>query len=75
MEKKEFLQKFAEVLDVEEVDSLTFDTDFRDLEEWSSMATVNLIVFFDEEFGKTITNFDIRGCSSIADLFELLKQK
>ena len=73
MELQDFISKFAELLDVEEASSLVPETDFRDLEEWGSMATVNLIVFYDEMFGKTISNIEIRKCSSIADLYELSK--
>ena len=50
MDLKEFIEKFAEVIEVEDVESLNGDTDFRDLDEWSSLSVMLLVAFFDEEF-------------------------
>lgn len=52
MDLKEFIEKFAEVIEVEDVESLNGDTDFRDLDEWSSLSVMLLVAFFDEEFEK-----------------------
>lgn len=71
MEIKEFIEKFAEAIEVENVDELTAETDFRDLDEWSSLSVMLLIAFFDEEFEKQIGDKDIRTCSTIQDLFNL----
>lgn len=67
MEIQKFIEKFAEVLDTEEV--LTPDTIYADLDEWSSMAVVQLIVMIDEEFEKNISANQIRKCSTIQDLY------
>lgn len=71
MKIKEFIEKFAEAIEVENVDELTAETDFRDLDEWSSLSVMLLIAFFDEEFEKQIGDKDIRSCSTIQDLFNL----
>ena len=59
MDLKEFIEKFAEVIEVEDVESLHGDTDFRDLDEWSSLSVMLLVAFFDEEFEKEIFWNDI----------------
>lgn len=46
MDLKEFIEKFAEVIEVEDVESLHGDTDFRDLDEWSSLSVMLLVAFF-----------------------------
>ncbi len=71
MEIKEFIEKFAEAVDVENVDGLTPETQFRDLDEWSSLASLSLIAMYDEEYGKSINGNDIRGSQTINDLFKL----
>ncbi|MCD8302921.1 MAG: acyl carrier protein [Prevotellaceae bacterium] len=71
MELKEFIAKFAEAIEVENQEALTGDTEFRQLDEWSSLSTMLLIAFFDEEFEKEIGGTDIRKCSTIADLYKL----
>lgn len=73
MEIKEFIEKFAEAIEVENVTELTAETEFRKLDEWSSLSVMLLIAFFDEEFGKEIGDKDIRSCTTVKDLFNLAK--
>ena len=72
MEIKEFIEKFAEAIEVENVDALTAETEFRNLDEWSSLSVMLLIAFFDEEFEKEIGGTDIKKCDTIQDLFNLV---
>lgn len=71
MEIKEFIEKFAEAIEVENASVLTPETEFRDLDEWSSISVMISIAFFDEEFGKEIGGTDIKGCKTIQDLYNL----
>lgn len=71
MEIQEFINKFAEAIEIEEVENLTVETLFRDLDEWSSLSVMLLIAFFDEEFGKEIGSADIKACQTIQDLYNL----
>lgn len=71
MEIKEFIEKFAENIDVEDVSTLTAETEFKQLDEWSSLSVMMLIAFFDEEFGKEIGDKHIKACTTIKDLYEL----
>jgi acyl carrier protein-related protein len=71
MDLKEFIEKFAEVIEVEDVESLNGDTDFRDLDEWSSLSVMLLVAFFDEEFEKEIGDSVIKECSTIEDLYKI----
>lgn len=73
MDIKEFIKKFAEVVEIENIDELSAETEFRELDEWSSLSVMLLIAFFDEEFNKEITLNDIRSCISIEDLFNFAK--
>lgn len=69
MEIKEFIEKFAEAIEVEAVSTLTGDTAFRDLEEWSSLSVMLLIAFIDEEFEKEVSEAEIKSCITIQDLY------
>lgn len=71
MELQEFIEKFAEAIEVEEVDSLTGDTCFRELDEWSSLSVMLLVAFYDEEFEKEVGDDDIKKCCTIDDLYKL----
>lgn len=71
MEIQEFIEKFAEAIEVENVEALTAETDFKELEEWSSLSVMLIIAFYDEEFDKQIGDSDIKKCSTIQDLYHL----
>lgn len=75
MEIEKFIAKFAEALDLESVNGLRPETRFRELEDWSSLSVMSLIVLFDEEWGKEIGDKDIKNCQTIEDLYNLLDVK
>ena len=68
---QEFIEKFAEAIEVENVEELSADTEFRDLEEWSRLSVMLVIAFFDEEFDKQIGDKEIRTAQTIQDLYNL----
>lgn len=70
MEINDFIEKFAEAIEVEDVESLDAGTEFRQLDEWSSLSVMLLIAFFDEEFEKEISEKDIKACTTIQDLYD-----
>lgn len=72
MEINEFIEKFAEAIEVEEIDNLTPDTNFRELDEWSSLAALSVIAFADEEFEKDLNANSLRNANTITDLYELI---
>lgn len=71
MEIKEFIEKFADAIEVENVEELTAETEFKELDEWSSLSVMLLIAFFDEEFEKQIGDKDVRSCTTLQDLYNL----
>ena len=70
MEINDFIEKFAEAIEVEDVESLQAGTEFRQLDEWSSLSVMLLIAFYDEEFEKEISEKDIKACTTIQDLYD-----
>lgn len=71
MDIKDFIKKFAEAIEVEDVEVLTPETEFHDLDEWSSLSVIIVIAFFDEEFGKQVDDVAIRKADTIQDLYDL----
>ena len=71
MEIQEFIEKFAEAIEVDKVEALTADTEFKELEEWSSLSVMLLIAFYDGEFEKEITQNQIKEATTIQDLYNL----
>lgn len=71
MEIKEFIEKLAEQIEVENVEDLKPDTEFRSLDEWSSLSVMIIIAFYDDEFDKQIGETAIKECKTIEDLYKL----
>lgn len=71
MDIKDFIVKFAEQVEVEDVEALTADTKFHELDEWSSLSVMMLVAFFDEEFDKEIGDKEIKACQTIQDLYNI----
>lgn len=75
MEIKEFIENFADQLDDTDVTTLSAETNFRDLDEWSSLTALSIIAMVDEEYDVTLKGDDIKNANTISDLFETVKAK
>jgi acyl carrier protein len=75
MEINDFIQKFADQLDDTDVSQLTPETEFRDIEEWSSIIGLSIILMVDEEYGITLEAADIQKANTIEELFNIVQEK
>lgn len=70
-----FLQVFQSVFDETSPDQIQFSTNFRDLDEWSSLSILGLLVSLEENFGKSITAHEIEKSITVEDLYSLVNGK
>ncbi len=75
MEIKEFIEKFAEIFDDTDASTLTPETKFRELDEWSSLSALGLIALADEEFDVELKGDEIRNSNTIQDIFNIIIEK
>ena len=75
MEMNGFIEKFAEQFDEIEVEALSADSNFRNLEGWTSLVALLVITMIDEEYNITITGDDMKKQTTIGDLFNLVSSK
>ena len=61
MDLKEFIEHFAEQFEDTEVSVFQPDTNFKELEEWSSLMALSVIAMVDEEYDIRIKGDDIRS--------------
>lgn len=71
----EFVSAFAAEFDETPEDHFKADTEFKALDEWSSLTALSIIAMVDEQMDKTITGADIRASKTIEDLFNLANSK
>lgn len=75
MELNEFIEAFAAEFEDTPVEMFAADTEFKTLEEWSSLTALSIISMVDEKLGKLTTGADLRSSKTIEDLFNLIQNK
>jgi acyl carrier protein len=70
-----FIDQFAEQFDETDLSEFTAETDFKNLEEWSSLTALSVIAMIDNCFGVRINGDDIRSANTINDLFQIVNSK
>lgn len=75
MDLNEFVNLFAEQFDDTPAEVFKADTNYKSLDEWSSLVALSVISMVDEEFEKRITGADIRSCTTIEELYNLVQSK
>ena len=71
----EFVELFAEQFEETDASEIQASTVFHDLDEYSSLIALSIIAMVDEEFDKSITGADIRSCTTIEDLYNVIQNK
>ena len=75
MELSVFVQNFADQFDETDAEVFTPETKFRDLDEWSSLIGLSIILMIDEEYGITLGADDMKRAETIEDLFIIVQSK
>lgn len=75
MEINEFIEKFAEIFDDTDAATLSPETKFRELDEWSSLSALGVIALADEDFDVELTGNEMRQANTIQELFDFITKK
>lgn len=75
MEINEFVKNFACQFDETDASVFTPTTEFKELDEWSSLIALSLIAMVDEEYDITLKGEDIKNSKTIEDLFNVVVAK
>lgn len=73
------IEEFTQLLEKEfeelPPNTLTPDTNYRDIPNWSSMHALIIIAFADANFGVELTASDLRSTQTIRDLYNIIQSK
>lgn len=72
MNKEEFYQRLAEILDTEEVKPGDV---LKQLDGWDSLAVLSVLALADSKYGASIKADEIRAVVTAADLASLVESK
>lgn len=75
MEIKEFIENFAAQFDETSANEINPTTEFKLLDEWSSLIALSIIAMVDEEYGVALKGDDIRNADTIEDLYNIVKTR
>ena len=66
------IETFEDILDVKK-GTVSLETTSSDIDQWDSVATVNIIVALEEEFGIKFKLKDIQTVKTVQDFVELVQ--
>ncbi len=72
MDKSTFLDELANILDETSVDE---GATLRDFASWDSLAILSIVSMADSKFGFTLTFPDVKGLTTVADLWAFFEKK
>ena len=73
MNVQEFIEKFAEAIDIEATE-LTTETEFRTLDEWDSVAYISVIAMMDEEYDIQIEMSTFKTLKTLGAIAEYIEK-
>lgn len=71
MEK--FIELFSEALERE--DEIKMEDEFRNYDEWSSIAYLSVIAMMDEEYNVQVEESDFKKIRTVQDLYDACTEK
>jgi acyl carrier protein len=75
MKESEFVKNVAAQFEEVDPSVVAMDTNFRNIEGWSSFMALSIIAMVDELYNVKITGNDIKNAKTIRDLFSLVHGK
>lgn len=73
MEIQEFIEHFEDVFEETDLSTLKPETNFRELDEWSSLAALSTMAMVSDVYDVELTADEMRNNSTFIDLFNVVK--
>ncbi len=74
MDKNYFISKFAEQFEETDPVLIKAETRFRDIEEWSSLVHLSIIMMLDQEFGVSIDEDEFNNLYTVEDIYNYINK-
>lgn len=71
----EFVKAFAAEFDDTPEETFKPETHYRELDEWGSLVALSIISMVDDKMDKRVTGADLRNCTTIEELFNLVETR
>jgi len=74
LSKEDFLLEFENIFEETPINSLTLSTNYKDIDEWSSLVVLSIIAHFEEKFNIVIAPKTIYDNDTFNDLYNTISQ-
>jgi acyl carrier protein len=75
METIQFVRHFESAIEGIEPESLTPETRYHEIPQWDSLGLLCLLAMIDCEYGVQIGGMELKKCETLADVYELVREK
>ena len=75
VEVNDFIQNLADQFDELDSNVLIPETNFRELDEWSSMVALSVLAMIDDEYDVQLKAEEMRATTTVQQLFDLVLSK
>lgn len=75
MEKNEFVKHFASQFDDTDSSVFTSETNFRELEEWSSLVALAVLNMIGKKYSIFLKPEEMKTANTVNELYELVRSK
>lgn len=74
MSIERFIDRFAYAIEVEP-ETLSADTEYKELDIWDSLNTLSVIAMADADFGVAVSGKDVESTRTIGELWQRVEAK
>lgn len=75
MELNEFIENFAEQFENTDLSIFTAETEFKKVDEWSSLIALSIMAMIDEEYDIQLKADEMRKANTIHELFNIVSSR
>jgi acyl carrier protein len=75
MELQDFMNNFVNQFEMTDVEEITPNTIYKDLEEWDSLLSLSIIGMINNVYKVKVSGQEIKEQSTVEDLFNLVVSK
>ena len=72
VDKNEFLKNFANQFDDTEASELTFETNFRELDEWASLLALAVMNMIGKKYNVKLKPDEMKTANTVQELYDLV---
>ena len=75
MTKEDFLKNFANQFDDTDASEITFETNFRELDEWSSLLALAVMNMIGKKYDVRLNPDEMKTANTVQELYDLVNSK